>query len=165
MLSLILPLVLAQTTEPDHSIVDLKDGYVRVETKTYSIEVPKGWKVTPETRWGQRKIAPTGGGELGVMTAPPSRASWDDLYDTSLYFIMRESEGTPTPYTVTKLKNGLEAATFAVKDERGFANRRYVLVKHPEKGLLALSVRIPGTDTEKEWAAHFDRMVASAKFK
>ncbi|MCU0316608.1 MAG: hypothetical protein MUC92_08450 [Fimbriimonadaceae bacterium] len=164
--SLILVLMQADQKSPsDAKVVDLKDGYVLVVSASYSIEVPKGWVVSEETRWGQRKAAPEEGrGELGVMTAPPGRQTWDQLYRTSLYFILREDDGKATPYKVTKLENGLEAATFEVLNKEGFANRRYVLVRHPEKGLLALSVRIPGKDQEKEWQKHFERMVKSAKF-
>ena len=161
-----LTLTMSQEAPRDARTVDLGDGYARVESATYSVEVPKGWTVTEETRWGQRKMKPgQGGGELGVMTAGPTQASWDELYQTSLYFIMREGEGDPTPYEVTKRKDGLEAATFAVLDGSGFAERRYVLIKHPERGLLALSVRVPNKDADAEWTRHFERMVASAKFK
>lgn len=149
----------------DAKVTDLGDGYWRVETKSYSVDVPRGWKVSEETSWGQRKVNPEGGqGSLGVMTAPPSKQTWDDLYRTSLYFILREKGGKATPYTVAKTPSGLEAATFEVLDGKGFASRRFVLIKHQEKGLLAISVDIPGKDRDKEWRAHFDRMVQSAKF-
>jgi hypothetical protein len=150
----------------DAKLIDLVDGYVRVETATYTLEVPKEWKVTPETRWGQRKISPAGGGELGAMTAPPSQQSWDQLYDTALYFILRDGDGgKPTKYEIVKTKRGYEAASFSIIDKEGFAKERYMMVKHPEKGLLALSVAIPNKDGEKQWAAHFKRMVDSAEFK
>ena len=64
-----------------------------------------------------------------------------------------------------KLKSGFEAAQFSVRDADGFASRRYLLIKNPEKGLLALSVRIPGNDAEKQWTKHFARMTSTAKFK
>lgn len=158
--------LLTAVQDKDYSVTALEDGYVRVETKTYTIEVPKGWKVSNETPWGARKAAPNGDkGELGVMTAPPGQQSWDQLYDTSLYFIMREEKGTATPYKIVKTKAGLEAAEFGVTDSKGFLSRRYLLVKDPAKGLLALSVRIPGSDVEKQWAKHFKRLVDTAKFK
>ena len=56
--------------QADAKIVDLRDGFVRVETAAYSIEVPKEWKVSEETRWGQRKAK----GKLsinGVSLTPP----------------------------------------------------------------------------------------------
>lgn len=149
----------------DSKVTDLKDGYIRVETPSYIIEVPKGWNVSEETPWGARKAYPAKGGELGVMTAPPGRQSWDRLYQTSLFFIMREDSGTPTPYRIEKTKSGLEAMVFAVKNKEGFEDRRYFMIKHEEKGLLALSVRIPSRDAEKQWAAHFRRMIDTAQFK
>ncbi|MFM9872861.1 MAG: hypothetical protein ACKVQS_05275 [Fimbriimonadaceae bacterium] len=162
--AMILSIPFGQTT-PDAKLIDLADGYVRVEAKTYSMEVPKGWVVEAETRWGQRKIAPSGGGELGAMTAPPSQQSWDELYDTALYFIMRDEKGTATPYEKVKTKRGYEAASFSVLDKEGFAKRRYMMIKEPTKGLLALSVKIPDQKSEKEWAGHFKRMVDTALFK
>lgn len=149
----------------DAKVTDLRDGYVRVETPVYVIEVPKGWNVTQETPWGQRKVyLKKDAGELGVMTAPPSEQSWERLYEASLYFILREERGEPTPYKVTKTKNGLEAMEFSVKDKEGFAHRRYLLLKDPDKGLLALSVTIPSKEKEKEWFKHFERMTKTAKF-
>ncbi|MCB8932296.1 MAG: hypothetical protein M9921_08530 [Fimbriimonadaceae bacterium] len=158
--------VLAQGSAPsDAKLVDLKDGHVRVETSAYSVEVPKGWSVTRETPWGARKAYPGGGGELGVMTAPPSAQSWDDLIRVSHYYILREEGGKPTPHKIVKTKAGLEAATFSVLDANGFASRRYVLVKDPKRGLLALSVKIPPTDSVDAWEKHFQRLVDTARFK
>ncbi len=151
----------------DATISPLKDGWVKVVTASYSIEVPKGWLVTEETRWGQRKVAPKEtDGELGVMTAPPSQQSWESLYKTSLFFIMRESpKDTASPYKLVKRGDGLEAATFSVTNPQGFAYKRYFLLKHPEKGLLALSVRIPDKKEESSWEQKFDRLVKTAQFK
>ena len=139
--------------------------YETLKTDAYSIEIPKGWKVSPETFFGQRKVKPSSGrGELGLMTAPPSRQSWQQLYQTSLFYILREEKGKATPYKLTKTKRGYEAATFDVVNKDGFNSRRYVLIKHPEKGLLAISVSIPEKSTEIEWAKHFKRMVDTATF-
>lgn len=156
----------AQSGPKDASITDLKDGYVRVKAATYSIEVPKDWKVSEKTRWGQRKMAPNASdGELGVMTAPPGEQTWDSLYRTSLFFIMRESPNDKaSPYKLTTREDGLEAALFSVTNPEGFAYKRYVLLRDPQKGLLALSVRIPDRKAESAWEKHFDRLVKSAKF-
>jgi hypothetical protein len=148
----------------DAKIVDLKDGFVRVETPVYTMEVPKGWAVSRETNFGQRKAkAPNGKGELGMMTGGQTDASWDSLYRTSLYFIMREERGKATPYQITKTKQGYDAATFSVVDEDGFASRRYVLLKDANGALLALSVRIGDRKQEKELVGAFDRMVRSTR--
>lgn len=150
----------------DAEVVDLKDGFIRVKTSAYSLEVPKGWKVSPETPWGARKMVPTEGrGELGAMTAGPTRASWDDLYRTSLYFIQREEQGKPTPYTVSKTAQGYEAASFTVLDKEGFAARRYVLLKDKNGRVLALNVRIPGRQAEPKLVPIFERMVRTARME
>jgi hypothetical protein len=149
----------------DFETVDLKDGYVRIEAKTYSLEIPKGWAVGRETPWGSRKIGSGSGGEMGAMTAPPSEQTWDQLYRTALYYIGRETKDKPTPYTIVKTKRGYEAASFSMVDRDGFATERYMMVKHPSKGLLALSVKIKEKKNEKELAGHFKRMVDSADFK
>ncbi len=156
----------SQTAEPGVRTVDLRDGYMRLETPSYSVDIPKGWSFSTETPWGARKANPEGSsGELGLMTAGPSRASWDDLYRTSLFFIMREEQGTATPYRLIKHESGLEAAEFGVKNESGFIHRRYVLVKHPGEGVAGAERRIPNERAEREWDRHFRRMVASAQFR
>lgn len=158
-------LILALADVPkDIKVTDLKDGYARVESPKYSIEVPKGWAVTPETPWGDRKIR-SEKGQLGVMTANATGSTWDDLYRTSLFFINREERGTATPYTLGKTAQGYEAMSFSVKDKEGFASRRYVLVKNEAGLALALSVRILKEEDEKTMQAHFDRMVRSARIK
>lgn len=165
MLVTFLAATILQTTPQDAKLVDLKDGYVRVETATYQLEVPKDWKVTAETRWGQRKFYPEGKGELGAMTAPPSQQSWDQLYETALYFILRDEEGKPTPYEKTKTKQGYEAASFSVLNKEGFATQRFMMIKHETKGLLALSIKIPSQKDEEKWTGYFKRMVDTAIFK
>lgn len=159
--------LMMQTGPKDATITDLKDGYVKVTAATYTIEIPKDWKVSEETQWGQRKMAPSKiDGELGVMTAPPGQQTWESLYRTSLFFIMRESpKDKASPYKLIKREDGLEAATFSVTNPAGFAYKRYVLLKHPQKGLLALSVKIPDVQAEKVWQKHFDRLVKTAQFK
>lgn len=149
----------------DAKVVNLGDGYSRVETLSYSIELPTGWQVSEETPWGQRKANPKGeAGELGVMTAPPGQQSWDQLYQTSLYFIMRESKGKPTPYRLGKTAGGLETGSFEVLDDTGFAARRYILIKGKDGRLLALSVRVPSREADKEWTKHFERLSRTARF-
>lgn len=149
----------------DYKTTDLGDGYVQMKTETYEIHIPKGWKVSPETFFGQRKASPEQGkGELGMMTAPPSRQNWDQLYKTALYYIMREADGQASPYKLTKTKNGYEAATFEVIASNGFNSRRYVMIKHQTYGLLALSVTIPDKESDKQWTKHFSRMVDTARF-
>lgn len=148
----------------DSKQIDLGDGFVRVETKAYSFEVPKGWAVGNETPWGARDLKPaTGQGGLSAMTAGPSNASWEQLYRTSLYFITREGAGKATPYKIDKTTQGYEACSFTVNDADGFASRRYVLLKASSGKVLALSVKIPTRENEKTLQPIFDRFVKSAK--
>lgn len=167
MVSSLFVMLLAQTAPlpaapRDAEVVDLKDGYVRVTTREYSIEVPRAWRVSTETPWGQRD-AVGDGGKLGVMTAGASDATWDELYRTSLFFIMRERRGKATPFTVSKTDQGYEACSFSILDEDGFAERRYVLLKAPSREVIALNVRIDDRKSEKELARHFERMVRTAR--
>lgn len=165
MLATILTLALAQAqpVPADVKVTDLKDGYVRVVTPSYSVEIPKNWAISRETPWGDRKFGTRTEGQLGVMTAGQTDATWEQLYRTSLYFIQREEQGTPTPFEVTKTEAGYEAMSFSVKDKDGFATRRYVLLKNKDSVAIALSVRITKREDEKTMAKHFDRMVKSAR--
>lgn len=149
----------------DAKTVNLNDGYSRVETESYVIELPTGWKVSEQTPWGQRKANPKGSqGELGVMTAPPGRQSWEQLYQTSLYFILREEEGKAMPYRLSKTPSGLETASFEVLDGSGFASRRFILIRGKDGRLLALSVKVPSREADKEWTKHFERLSRTARF-
>jgi len=144
---------------------ELKDGYVRVETPSYTIEVPKAWSVSAETPWGARKLSPDQGkAEMGTMTAGPTRAGWEELLRTSMYFILREEKGKPTPNTISRTSQGYEACSFSVLDEEGFAKRRYVLLKNSDGRVLALNVRIPDRQSEAALAKHFERLVRTARF-
>jgi hypothetical protein len=146
-------------TPPDPEIVV-------IESPAYSFEVPKGWQAGQITPWGARDILPSAGtGKLGAMTAGPTKASWAELYRTSLYFIQRESAGTPTPFRTGKTKQGYECMSFEVVNPDGFADRRYTLLKNDRGNALALSVKIPTKKDEKTYAAIFQRMVDSAKLK
>lgn len=149
----------------DSSIIDLGDGYAKVTTASYSIDVPKGWDVSSQTPWGQRTARPAeGSGELGVKTAPPSSQTWDDLYHSSLSYILRESKAMPTPYRVTKTKKGFEAAAFELLDADGFPSQRYVLIRDEARRLLTLSVKVPSREVDTLWTGHFERLVESAIF-
>lgn len=140
--------------------------FVRVDTPRYSMDVPKGWTVGEETPWGARDILREGDkGKFGAMTAGPTTASWEQLYRTSLGFILREEKGEPTPFRTGKSKKGFETMSFEVKNDKGFASRRYVLLKNKDGRALALSVKIPSLAEEKEYATKFRRMVDSAILK
>lgn len=140
--------------------------FVKVETDRYVLEVPKGWTIGAVTPWGARDMTPAKGeGKLGAMTAGPTKASWDELYRTSLFFIKREGEGKETPFRVGKTKQGYACMSFEMVDKTGFADRRYTLLKNDVGYALALSVRIPSRAEEKDYLASFQHMVDTAKLK
>ncbi|MCC7434805.1 MAG: hypothetical protein IT363_08970 [Methanoregulaceae archaeon] len=140
--------------------------FVTFESDRYSFEVPKGWNVGKETPWGARDVVPgNGSGKLGAMTAGPTRASWEELYRTSLYFIKREGEGKETPFRVGKTKQGYESMSFEMINKDGWADRRYTLLKNDAGSALALSVKIPTRKDEKQYAQWFQHMVDTAKLR
>ena len=141
-------------------------GFTLVDTDKYVIQVPTGWSVGEETPWGARDITPESGpGRMGAMTAGPTADGWDALYKTSLYFIKREEAGVETPYRTGKTKQGYECMSFEVKNEDGFASRRYTLLKDTKGNALALSIKIPSPEKEKSFKAMFQHMVDTAKIK
>lgn len=150
---------------PDFKVTPLTDGFVRVESKEYSVEVPKAWTVGNQTPWGARSITPGKGSEteLGVMTAGVTKRSWDELYKTSLYFIMRQEQGKATAYRLGKNKAGYESCSFEVLNAEGFAKRKFVLLKSEKGAAIALSVTISEPKDEKQINSYFTRMIDSAK--
>jgi hypothetical protein len=140
--------------------------FVTFESDRYSFEVPKGWTVGKETPWGARDVVPgSGNGKLGAMTAGPKRASWEELYRTSLFFIKREGEGKETPFRLGKTKQGYESMSFEMINKDGWADRRYTLLKNDAGSALALSVKIPTRKDEKQYAQWFQHMVDTAKLR
>lgn len=162
-----LAVALAQraTSEAGVSVRDLGDGFVRLDTPAYTLEVPKGWAVSRETSFGQRTME-SGKSQMTAMTAGgPVEPNWDRLYQTSLYFIRRENPGKPTPYKISKSAQGYEACSFSILDEDGFASARYVILRNKEGRILALSVKIPEKRKERELQRAFDRMIRTAVVK
>jgi len=156
---------LGQNAHPDVKLEPLSDGFVRVVTKIYSMEVPKEWTVGSQTPWGARSITPAKSyqTELGVMTAGVTHQTWDELYKTSLFFILRQEKGKATPFRLGKTKTGYESCSFEVANEAGFVKRKYVLLKNAKGAAIALSVIIGDPKQDKEISGYFDRMVSSAK--
>jgi len=153
---------LAQTSTKDVEMETLKDGFVRVKTSAYSIEIPKGWEVTPQTSFGQREMM-KGDAKMSAMTAggKPGPTNWNRLYQTAVYFSTREG-GKATPYVLSKSTQGYEAMSYTVVKE-GFAFSRYVILRAPSGSILALSVKIPTEKRESELVKIFDRLVKTAK--
>lgn len=148
------------------ALVALSSPFVVFESERYSFEVPRGWAVGRETPWGARDVIPErGAGKLGAMTAGPTRASWDDLYRTSLYFIKREADGKETPYRVGKTKGGYESISFEIINNQGWADRRYTLIRNKRGYALALSVKIPSREAEADYVRWFSHMVNTARLK
>ena len=140
--------------------------FVLVETPKYSLEIPADWKMGDETPWGATDITPkVGQGKLGAMTAGPTQASWAELFETSMYFIKREEPGTPTAIREGKTKIGYASASFEVVNKKGFANRRYTLLRNGSGNVLALSIKIPSIAEEEALTKIFRHMVDTAKIK
>jgi hypothetical protein len=150
--------------------------YTKFEAKNYVLEVPEGWEVGAETPFGQREILPgkkanaAKGSSMSLMTGPGlGQQSWDQLYQTSLYFITRYAPAggkmTATPFKVSKTKQGFEACTWTMADQKGIAVQRHVILKDPSGGILALSVKIPasaGSLSQDRLNAIFQRTVDTA---
>lgn len=149
--------------------------YVTVETKPYTLEVPKGWQVGQETSFGQREIEPSEtdkmakGAALSAMTGPGlGKQSWEQLYRTSLFFITRSYGTKPvtaTSFQLTKTKQGFEAASWTMVDADKTPLSRYVVLKSPTGNILALSVKIPANAPRARLEEIFEHMVATAVVK
>lgn len=141
-------------------------GFTLLDTDKYVIQVPTGWTAGKETPWGARDITlESGPGKMGAMTAGPTKDGWDALYKTSLYFIKREEAGSETPYRTGKTKQGYDFMSFEVKNNNGFANRRYALLKSSQGRVLALSIKIPTPGQEDAFKEMFQHMIDTAKIK
>ncbi len=148
----------------------------KVETKNYTIEVPAGWEVGEETPFGQREIVPAKGpegavvGSMSSMTGPGlGKQSWDQLYNTSLYFITRYAPGkgkmTATPYKLGKSKQGFETCSWTMLDEQKRPIQQHVILKHTNGNILALSVKLPPSAAKQPRTAleaEFRRLVDTA---
>jgi uncharacterized protein YecE (DUF72 family) len=143
---------------------DLKDGFLRIETSKYVVEIPKGWEIGEETSFGQREFH-SKKGELGTMTGGSTNSSWDQLYRTSLYFVTRSVPGKPTPYKLGKSKSGYETMSFEMQNVEKKPTAKYVIFKNTKSEILALSVRITDQKNATELEKAFDRMINTAKMK
>jgi hypothetical protein len=143
---------------------DLKDGFVRVDTPKYMVEIPKGWEIGEETSFGQREFH-SERGELGTMTGGKSDRTWDQLYQTSLFFVRRAVPGTPTAYRLGKSKTGYETMSFEMMNADKKPTAKYVIFKNTNSEILALSVRITDQKNAKDLEKAFDRMINTAKMK
>jgi hypothetical protein len=146
----------------DLKTTDLKDGFVRVETPKYVIEVPKGWEVGEETSFGQREI---NGGGMTTMTGGRTKATWDELYKTSLYFIRRGTKDEPTPFRLGKNKKGYETMSFEMVNKDKQPSSKYVILKNAKAEILALSIKIKSPKSEKEMDKIFLRLISTADIK
>ncbi len=154
-----------------------KIAYRTLKTTNYTLEVPEKWEVGEETSFGQREIRPDrermgakGTAERGSgadeksgekraikpqeatfssMTGPGlGKQSWDQLYQTSLFFITRfVPEGTgkmkATPYVLGKTKLGFATCAWAMTDSEGHPLQRHIILKQTNENILALSVKLP----------------------
>ncbi|MFZ4507133.1 MAG: hypothetical protein ACOYON_05475 [Fimbriimonas sp.] len=164
LLALLPAMAFSQVKTKDMETEELKDGWVRVKTTSYTLEIPKGWDVTAETSFGQREMT-SGPAKMSAMTAPGNGGptNWDSLYQTAVYFSTRGG-GKATPYKMSKSKQGYDAMSYSVVKD-GFAASRYVILRSPKGDILALSVTIPEVKREADLMKVFDRMVRTANIK
>ena len=150
--------------------------YRKIETKNYIVEVPEGWEVGQETPFGQREMRPAKalelerGASLSSMTGPGlGRQSWQQLYETSLYFITRYAPNgdkmKATPYKLGKSKQDFEACSWTMTDADGKPQQRHVILKHSNGNILAMSVKIPSAaakESKDRLEAIFQHLVDTA---
>lgn len=150
--------------------------YRKVETEHYTVEVPEGWEVGQETPFGQREIRPAKeteaaqGASMSSMTGPGlGRQSWQQLYNTSLYFIMRYRPNgekmKATPYKIGKSKQNFESCSWTMTDTEGKPLQRHVILKHSNGNILALSVKIPSAaakESKERLEAIFQHVIDTA---
>jgi hypothetical protein len=150
--------------------------YRKIETKNYVIETPEGWEVGQETSFGQREIRPAKetkadrDASMSSMTGPGlGRQSWQQLYETSLYFITRYAANgqkmQATPFTLGQSRLGFETCTWTMTDPDGLPLQRHVILKHSNGNILALSVKIPSAaamESKERLEAIFQHMVDTA---
>ena len=144
--------------------------YRTVTTKNYTIQIPESWELSEETPFGQREMSPkVGKGQLTSMTGPGlGKQSWDQLYQTSLYFILRGQPAgsmTATRPAMGKSKQGFETASWSMLDRKKTVVARYVVLKSKADNILALSVKIPEGADRTQLEAIFERLVATAVVK
>lgn len=153
-----------------------KPVYETIKTESYTLQIPKGWMMSDETPWGARQIRPPssegelGAGSLSTMTGRGAgRQSWDRLYQTSLYFIMRGTGGRemrPTPYSMLTTQQGYEACAWDMIGEKDLLLQRHAILRHTNGNILAVSVKFPKNASEsirKQLDRHFWHMVHTAK--
>lgn len=150
--------------------------YRKTETKNYIMETPEGWEVGQETSFGQREIrpdkerGPDRGASLSSMTGPGlGRQSWQQLYETSLYFITRYAPNgekmKATPYKLGKSRQDFETCSWTMTNVDGKPLQRHVILKHSNGNILALSVKIPSSaakESMERLEAIFQHMVDTA---
>lgn len=144
--------------------------YRTVATTNYTIQIPEGWELGAETPFGQREMNPKAGkGQLTSMTGPGlGKQSWDQLYQTSLYFILRGQPAgsmTATRPVMGKTKQGFETASWSMLDRKKTVVARYVVLKSKADNILALSVKIPADADRTQLEAIFERLVSTAVVK
>ena len=151
----------------------------KVDTKNYTIEAPEGWEVGDETPFGQREILPGKAAKLdpgmamSSMTGPGlGKQGWDQLYQTSLFFITKFSPNgdkmKATPYKLGKSKQGFDTCSWTMNDADGKAVQKLVILKHENGNILALGAKLPASaasSSRTDLEAMFQHMVDTAIVK
>ncbi len=143
--------------------------WVTVHTSDYTLQLPPGWKIGPQTPFGQRTIAPSASAAtqkqyMTAMTAPgPAASSWQQLYHTALFFITRQNPSLkPTPYRLWRSPQGMQACSWEMKNSKGQVCGLYTVLRDSSMHILALSVHIPDTASQKMLTKCFQHMVNTA---
>ncbi len=143
--------------------------WVIVKTSDYTIELPRGWSLGPATPFGQRTISPAPskkniGKFMTAMTAAqPVSSSWTQLYHTALYFISQQNPLLkPTPYHLWRSPQGMTACSWEMKNGKGQIRGLYTVLRNSSMHILALSVHVPNTPSQKALTADFQHLVNTA---
>ncbi len=144
--------------------------WITVKTPEYTLQLPQGWSIGPQTPFGQRTLAPKSaqkpvGTFMTAMTAPqPVASSWSQLYHTALYFITQQDPSLKaTPYHLWRSPQGMSACSWEMKNTKGQIRGLYTVLRSSSMQLLALSVHIPNTTTEKTLSICFQHLVDTAQ--
>ncbi|MBV6458633.1 MAG: hypothetical protein HONBIEJF_01766 [Fimbriimonadaceae bacterium] len=159
----LLALTLFQTTKED-VIVDLKDGYSRLETGEFAVEFPTGWDVMPRNEAGERKIMPKDRtGEITIRVLPSSTDSWEQIYDKHLFDITEKVGGKSSGMRLRKEASGMESMAYELIDGGGFGKRKFMIVKDRDGRMLSMGMTVPTREDLKLWSEHFTRFTKTAR--
>jgi len=156
-------LTLFQTTKED-VIVDLKDGYSRLETGEFAVEFPTGWDVMPRNEQGERKIMPKDRtGEITIRTMSATTDSWEQIYEKHLYDMTSKVGGKSSGMRQRREASGMESVAYELIDGGGFGKRKFMIVRDRDGKMLVMGMTVPTREDLKTWSEHFTRFTKTAR--